>query len=122
MLFLLFLCLGNKPERQRNGVCIETKYNWGGAFSMGMFMFLGKGARSCIPHEYGHSIQVMMWGPLWLFVVAIPSAIRFWYREWYYKHKYPQTRKALPPYDSIWFEGQATRLGHRAFDNEWKWL
>lgn len=85
-------------------------------------MFLGKNARSCIPHEYGHSIQVMIWGPLWLFVVAIPSVIRFWYREWYYKHKYFTTRKSLPPYDSIWFEGQATRWGNRAFENEWKWL
>lgn len=71
------MCLGNKPERQRNGICVETKYQWGGAFSIGMFMFLGKGCRGCISHEYGHSIQVLMMGPLWLFIVGIPSATRF---------------------------------------------
>lgn len=116
------MCLGNKPERQRNAICIETKYKWGGAFSMGMFMFLGKGCRSCVPHEYGHSIQLLAWGPLWLLVVALPSAVRYWYRNWYYAYRYQKTRKSLPPYDSIWFEGQATRLGKRAYSNEWKWL
>ena len=122
-LFCLIMMLhGNKPEMQRNAVCIETKYNWGGACNIGMFIFLGKGCRSCIPHEYGHSIQGLMWGPLWLFVVAIPSLTRAGYRTWYYDHVYPKTRKSLPHYDAVWFEGQATALGKRAFANEWKWL
>lgn len=54
------MCCGCKPEKQRNAICVETKWRWGGAFNMGMFMFLGKNARTCIPHEYGHSIQ-MLW-------------------------------------------------------------
>ena len=86
---------------------------------MGMFTFLGKNANSCLPHEYGHSIQMMWWGPLWLFVVAIPSGIRFWYREWYWKYRYPKTHKPLKPYDSAWYEGQATRLGKLANEGRW---
>ncbi len=42
------------------------------------------------------------------FVVGIPSMIRYWYRELKYNRK-----GKVPPtsYDSIWFEGQATRIG-----------
>ena len=57
-------------------------------------------------HECGHGIQNCIWGPLMIFVVCIPSATRYWYREFKYH------RKGLTPptkYDDIWFEGQATR-------------
>ena len=42
------------------------------------------------------------------FVVCIPSAVRYWYREFKYHRK-----KLTPPtkYDDIWFEGQATKWG-----------
>ena len=40
------------------------------------------------------------------FIVCIPSAIRYWYRN--IKVSFG---KDLQPYDSIWFEGQATTLG-----------
>lgn len=122
LICLGMIILGHKPERQRNAICIEAKWRWGASFNMGMFIFLGKGCRSSIPHEYGHSIQGLIWGPLWWIVIAIPSAARCGLRDLYYKYRYPKTRKALPPYDSIWFEGQATNWGNRAFANEWKWL
>lgn len=60
-------------------------------------------------HEAGHGLQNIVWGFLFPFVVCIPSAIRYWYRELKYhrKHIKPKTE-----YDDIWFEGQATRWGH----------
>lgn len=70
-------------------------------------------------HEMGHGLQNMVWGPLMAFVISIPSAIRFWYREWYWKNKYPITGKALPEYDAIWFEGQATRWGTKVMSVAW---
>lgn len=70
-------------------------------------------------HEMGHGLQNLIWGPLMLFVIVIPSATRFWYREWYWKNKYPITGKALPDYDAIWFEGQATRWGTKMWSNHW---
>jgi hypothetical protein len=70
-------------------------------------------------HEMGHGLQNMCWGPLMVFVIVIPSFTRFWYREWYWKYKYPQTGKALPAYDSIWFEGQATKWGTKMWATYW---
>lgn len=68
-------------------------------------------------HESGHGIQNIMFGPLMPFIVSIPSCIRYWYREYLVrsgKKKYYE----LPEYDSIWFEGMATRLGEKYFPNE----
>ncbi|MBO5712210.1 MAG: hypothetical protein J6R47_05160 [Acholeplasmatales bacterium] len=42
------------------------------------------------------------------FVICIPSALRYWYRELRYN------RKGITPptkYDDIWFEDEATKLG-----------
>lgn len=42
------------------------------------------------------------------FLVAIPSCIRYWYRELLVRSgekKYAD----LPDYDSVWFEGWATK-------------
>ena len=62
-------------------------------------------------HEFGHSIQNCYLGLFMPFLVAIPSAIRYWYRElivrWGIK-KYWE----LPDYDSIWFERTATSFGN----------
>lgn len=44
------------------------------------------------------------------FVISIPSAIRYWYREILSRVDF-QKYKQLPDYDAIWFEGQATRWG-----------
>lgn len=59
-------------------------------------------------HECGHGLQNIIWGPLFLLVIGIPSAIRYWYRELKYNRKHIA---APTTYDSIWFEGQATRWG-----------
>lgn len=53
------------------------------------------------------------------FVIAIPSAIRYWYRTFKYSKK---KIKAPTSYDSVWFEGQATEYGKRANADEWDWL
>ena len=61
-----------------------------------------------LAHESGHGIQNAIMGPLFIFLVAIPSAARYWYRELKFN------RKGLTPptaYDAIWFEGSATYLG-----------
>ena len=61
-------------------------------------------------HESGHGLQNILFGPLFIFLVWIPSAIRYWYRELKYnrKHIAPPTQ-----YDDIWFEGRATRWGKK---------
>lgn len=60
-----------------------------------------------IAHEHGHSIQNAYLGLLFPFLVAIPSFIRFWWREW---------NKPKTDYDAIWFEGSATKTGKKFFE------
>ena len=84
--------------------------NWGG-LSLGNFVFLSKASSkdtSTLSHEIGHSIQNILWGPLFLFVIGIPSALRYWYRE---TDTYKNNPEKHTDYDSIWFEGQATKWG-----------
>lgn len=97
----------------------ETRYgrwvfiggdNWGG-LSLGNFIFMdktsAKGTR-IINHEIGHSLQNILWGPLFLFVIGIPSFLRYWYRE---TPIYLNNPEKHTDYDAIWFEGQATAWG-----------
>lgn len=84
---------------------------WGG-MELGCFFVCSKSAQydSLMAHECGHTLQNCIWGPLMPFVVCIPSAVRYWYREFKYHRK-----KLTPPtkYDDIWFEGQATEWGKK---------
>ena len=86
--------------------------NWGGV-ELGCFFFCDETAgKHTLKHECGHGLQNCLWGPLMPFVICIPSAARYWYREYIYRtdrEKYKQ----LPKYDDIWFEGQATKWGEQ---------
>lgn len=101
----------------RKMICIVVPWNFGGV-NLGCICIHGERNGNLVYHEYGHSIQNLYWGWLMPFVIAIPSMIRYWYREFLYAiNKAPQTK-----YDDIWFEGQATDLGRKAHNNYWCWL
>ena len=86
--------------------------NWGGV-ELGCFFLCDKNAgEHTIAHECGHGIQNCLWGPLMPFVICIPSAIRYWYREFIWHFNKEKFNK-LPEYDAIWFEGQATKWGKK---------
>ena len=94
------------------GYCyyLNVGESWGGC-NLGMF-FLTDSHDSIATkwHEHGHGVQNCVWGPLTPFVICIPSAVRYWYREFKY------SRKGLRPptlYDSIWFEKDATLTGRK---------
>lgn len=109
------LITGHKPKIFHYYIYFEVGNNWGG-FECGCFFFANKNSSlSLKQHECGHGIQNIIFGWLMPFIVSIPSAVRYWYREWYMKYKYPKTQKTLPPYDSIWFEGWATKLGEKYY-------
>lgn len=46
-----------------------------GGISLGNYMILGSQFSQTIKHEYGHSLQSRILGPLYLFVIGIPSII-----------------------------------------------
>lgn len=105
---LVLMCTGHKPIRC--GTCIRfvVGKHWGG-LNLGLF-FITDAMQDghTLKHEFGHSVQNAMYGLLYPFIVAIPSAIRYWVIA--YKEKKGQP---VPEYDSIWFEGQATDLGNK---------
>lgn len=105
-----------KVHKNGYSIIIELGGNWGG-LELGAIALCGGYTTRCPnqpwfehtrEHEFGHSIQNIIWGPLYIFVIWIPSAIRYWYQNITRKlgKKFTSTW-----YDSIWFEGQATRLG-----------
>lgn len=112
---LVLIILGHKPTSYRGAILFKVGYNWGG-ITLGSTIIVCKnddeGLRS---HEFGHVIQNMMFGPLFPFIVAIPSLIRSQYRT-YVIDKKIKTYSQLPDYDAIWFEGGATKLGRKYKD------
>lgn len=59
---------------------VVTEWNYGGSVSLGMFIFLSsrpeeKSRRKVLTHEYGHTIQSLILGPFYLFVIGLPSVV-----------------------------------------------
>lgn len=100
-------------------VALISKDNQFGGISLGIVYINAKyNSRRVHLHELGHTIQNMYFGPLFLFLVAIPSATRYWYRRLKVKKYGYGILKTMPSYDDIWFEGQATKLGYKNFTKE----
>ena len=118
VLAIWMLITGHKPH-----MCDPYIYflepNLSGSINGGVFIVTCTTFASTNLHEMGHGLQNLCWGPLMVFVISIPSFVRFWYREWYWKYKFPITGKALPDYDAIWFEGQATKWGTKVMSVAW---
>lgn len=110
----VLMILGYKPKRFHSLIYIEVGKNWGG-INCGAFFFVSQSPTLHIKqHEAGHGIQNIILGWFMPFIVGIPSAARYWYREYLTtsgKKKYSE----LKPYDAIWFEGWATNLGEKHF-------
>ena len=110
-----------KIKTHINGCALITEVggNWGG-LELGAVALCGNYSETSPNwfehtrrHEFGHAVQHLIFGPFFIFVVAIPSACRYWYqRIMQGKGKY----FASDWYDSIWFEGGATRWGTKVVD------
>ena len=57
-----------------------------------------------ITHEYGHSMDSRLWGPLYLLAIGIPSGVHLWVREWF-KDRWPR----LENYYDFYTERRANR-------------
>ena len=120
LIVALFLIITkHKVYKLGPNIYFKVGVGWGG-LEFGPVFLVSKDSPDCtILHEAGHGIQNIMWGILMPFVISIPSAIRYWYREIIYRTNRTKYNK-LPPYDSIWFEGQATKLGINYYYTELK--
>lgn len=75
----LLLYRGHAHERFCNAFITYVPGNFGGV-SIGLFIFMRADAASewthdTRIHEYGHTIQCLLLGPLYWLVIALPSAI-----------------------------------------------
>lgn len=78
--FFLIL-IGYQPETFHHYIYFKIGRNWGG-FELGPIFITDTAPSLYIKqHEAGHGIQNIIFGPLMLFIVSIPSAIRYWFRE-----------------------------------------
>lgn len=96
-------------------ICIRTDGKYWGGISLGIVYIVdARNSYRLHVHELGHTVQHIMFGPLFIPLVAIPSVIRANLRKKYRKFLYDKNGKYIE-YDSVWFEGQATRLGEKYF-------
>lgn len=112
------LFLKGKPHRNGFSYIVEVGGDWGG-LELGAVSLCGSYSQPNGPcynpswykhtacHEFGHSLQNLWWGPLFPFVISIPSAIRYWM---------DRAGKLKSDYEGIWFESQATRLGTKTIN------
>ncbi len=80
VMLAIYKARGSESEWYHNAlVTYIDKKNFGGV-SLGMFIFINKSRTGDVRHdmrihEYGHTVQSLILGPVWLFVIALPSVI-----------------------------------------------
>ena len=106
---LLYLCYRRSPHEALGGA-VHTRWPRGDGLSLGMFIFTpesgGDWDGRMVWHEYGHTFQSLMLGPLYLLVIGIPSAVWCLCFQDYRK-------KNHVPYAAFYTERWADLLGAR---------
>lgn len=106
--------------RKRVGGAVATLHDgdWGGV-SLGMFIFVPGGLRpereaALLSHEYGHTFQSALLGPLYLLLVGVPSFL------WANLPRNERKRAVRHiPYEAHYPENWAEALGRKHFPKAW---
>ena len=110
---------GYRPKKWGYCYYFEIGTRWGGC-NLGIFFLKDSlNSTSLKNHEHGHAVLNCYFGPMMIPLIALPSLFRSRYRDYVIKRKKADPH-TLPPYDSIWFEKQATYWGNQiiAYINE----
>ena len=93
-------------RKNKNGVMFwKVKKMDGAGLSLGQFVFIEDFYDlGTMRHEYGHAVQSMLLGPLYLLVIGIPSLIHFWIWD---------KNKSKKPYSAFYTEKWAEKLGKK---------
>ena len=103
-LIVMLLNHGRPKELYRG--CVVTRWENRGSMGMGMFLFLGCDNPQVRVHEFGHSVQSLILGPLFLPVMGIPSFL------WCNLPVFRRMRKERGvSYYAFYPESSANRLG-----------
>ena len=109
-----FVCVAIlKRPHQKFGKANIVYLPWNaGGLSMGLFIFIKDNAKSkewtynCRIHEYGHTWQALLLGPLYYIIIALPSVI--WCNCFAGYRK-----KNNVPYSKLYCEGWANAWGQK---------
>lgn len=108
---IVLIIMGHKPTTLHHRMHFKVGKRWGGV-SLGTVIITDQNPTNhTLKHELGHTVQNVWFGPLFPLLVGVPSVIRYWYRKLLIR----SGQSDLPPYDAIWFEGQASELGNKYF-------
>lgn len=81
IVFLVLMVFGFKPKKFGYTYYINIGKHWGGV-ELGAFFLTDSSDHYGIKcHEHGHCLQNLWMGPFFPFLVAIPSALRYWLFE-----------------------------------------
>lgn len=108
---MILIFMGCKPTKYGYCCCFQIGENWGGLNLGPVFVTSRNASIHTKNHEHGHAHQNCIFGWTFPFVIGIPSAIRYWYRELLVGSK-KKTYSQLPDYDAVWYEGRATKIGN----------
>lgn len=103
---LVLILIRQKTSLYAGIWCFKVGRGWGGISLGSMFITDTYSFDSLKGHEFGHTVQNAIFGPLFIFLIAIPSCIRYWHYN-----RCVKKGKDHSPYDAIWFEGSATEIG-----------
>lgn len=107
--FAVFLRLRKAPHYRYHGAVV-TEWRKATGVSLGMFVFLPEGTKGkeFLVHEYGHTIQSLLLGPLYLPVIGVPSVL------WCNLRCFEKLRrKKRISYQKLYTERWANRLGEK---------
>lgn len=103
IVYLTLNLLGYK-QKMFYDICpyFEIGRGWGGLSLGWFFICCEDSSESLRCHEIGHTLQNANIDGWKMLALSLGSVARYWYREIF---------SSTTPYDSWWFEGQATELG-----------
>ena len=108
--FIIFLVFRKYPHYNYHGA-IVTEWNSPNSVGLGMFIMLSRdhyGKKRLLVHEYGHTIQSLILGPLFLLIAGLPS---FAWAELPQASKYRKDKNVS--YYQVYPENWANRLGEK---------
>ena len=75
LLWLILFIINPKRKHKTFYGSIVSYWKIKSSLSLGIFIFLGRDDNRLLVHEYGHTIQSIILGPLFLPMIGIPSFI-----------------------------------------------
>ena len=79
VLGLVFWTFTRTDEKYRFRNAAVKRWRFGGSMGLGMFIFMGevplREKEYVLKHEYGHTVQSIILGPLFLPVIGLPSLL-----------------------------------------------